>query len=292
MLSAAANLWLTNCDSAAEWKRLDAQAAAIVEMLGGEAFLALKHLHKQASKAVDVGCGTGVATLQIAEIIPSSTVIGLDISSVPDLTRQIAPTNIRWVQGNILDTNFNEGSSNPGNDVFSTGTVDYVFGRMLFLGINDWQKYFSVASQSLKSGGIIEHQDLDWRFYRVGTNECLSDKWDWHERLMEGVEKCGLSRRSGSEASGYMEKAGFKVLSMKTFEFSFVPSHKTPCSQAMGRYVQEKLIPNYPELLRKIMGGLGIAGDELKTLTKHCLQDLASEEGVHQKYTVTVAVKV
>ena len=88
-----------------------------------------------------------------------------------------------------------------------------------------------------------------------------------------------------------MKKASLEVRSVQTFEFSFVPSNKSPNSEAMGRYVQAKLIPQYPEILRKMLAPLGITGDELGRLTKECLQDIASEAGIHQKYTVTIGRK-
>lgn len=59
----------------------------------------------------------------------------------------------------------------------------------------------------------------------------------------------------------------------------------------MSRYVQAKLILHYSELLRKMLSVQSITGDELKRFTKDCLRDIASEEGLHQKYTVTVARK-
>lgn len=68
-----------------------------------------------------------------------------------------------------------------------------------------------------------------------------------------------------------------------------MPSSKTPNSQAIGRYVQAKLVPQYPELLRKMLGTRGIAGHELEILTKDCLRDIVSEESLYQKYTVTIA---
>jgi hypothetical protein len=162
---------------------------------------------------------------------------------------------------------------------------------MLFLGINDWHKYFQVASLMLQDQGIIEHQDLDWKFYRVGTDECLSDNWKWYARLMEAVKEAGLSEISGSNAASLMETAGLKVIEARKFEFSFVPSAKTPNSQAMGRYVQAKLMLNYPELMRKLLGSLNIAHDEVEQLIRDALRDLSSEEGIHQKYTVTIAKK-
>lgn len=279
-------------NEAIEQNRLDVQAAAIVEMIGGDSCLAPIQSMTRVSKAVDVGCGTGIATVQIAGMFPSATVYGLDISPVPEAVQKMAPANAAWAMGNILDVDYTK----PGDDlmsreIFTPGGLDYIFGRMLFLGINDWSRYFSTASHALTSGGIIEHQDLDWKFYRVGTSECLSETWEWHRAVVSGVEQFGLSTHAGSDAAPIMEAAGLEIISVQTFEFSFLPSNKTPNSQAMGRYVQAKLVPQYPELLRKILGAQGITGDELERLTKDCLRDIASEEGVHHKYTVTTARK-
>jgi hypothetical protein len=88
-----------------------------------------------------------------------------------------------------------------------------------------------------------------------------------------------------------METAGLKVIEARKFEFSFVPSGKSPNSQAMGRYMQAKLMLNYPELMGKLLGSLDIAHDEVEQLIRDALRDLSSEERIHQKYTVTIAKK-
>lgn len=283
-----------------EQNRLDAQAAAIVQMIGGCPCLAPIHPMTNVSKVVDVGCGTGVATVQLAAMFPSAKVYGLDISNVPDSAQQMAPRNVTWAVGNVLDIDHGKPGNDRDNDqsgsvmsreIFTPGGLDYVFGRMLFLGISDWTRYFSTTTRSLRSGGIIEHQDLDWKFYRVNTSECLSDKWEWHRHVVSAAETAGLSAHAGSDAALLMKEAGLEVISVQEFEFSFVPSSKTPKSQSMGEYVQAKLIPQYPELLGKMLGAEGIAGEELKRLTENALRDLASEEGVHQKYTVTIGKK-
>jgi SAM-dependent methyltransferase len=261
-------------------------------MIGGNPFLAPIEKMPTASKAVDIGCGTGVATVQIANALLSARVYGLDISSVPDAVQTIAPSNVSWILGNVMEVD----NINPHNvmaqEIFTPCGIDYIFSRMLFLGINDWPRYFSTAYNSLKSGGIIEHQDLDWQFYRVGTSECLSESWEWHQAVLSGLEKSGLSACSGSDAPRLMKEAGFEIISSQAFEFSFVPSIKTPRSQAMGRYVQGELLKLYPELLRKMLGSQSIVGDELKRLTRESLHDICSEEGLHQRYTVTVARKL
>lgn len=251
-------------------------------------------------KVVDVGCGTGVATLQLASMFPAAKVYGLDISDAPESTQQIAPHNVSWAIGNVLDIHNNGIDEDCGNDksgnvmsreIFSPNGLDYIFGRMLFLGISDWAKYFSTCARSLSPGGIIEHQDLDWKFYRVGTHECLSDDWDWHRQVVSAAQTAGLSTHAGSDAARLMKMAGLDLISVQRFEFSFVPSSRTRESRSMGEHVQAKLIPQYPELLRKMLGAKGVAGEDLARLTENALRDLASEEGVHQKYTVTLGKK-
>jgi SAM-dependent methyltransferase len=258
-------------------------------MIGGVPFQAILHGLQNVSKAADIGCGTGIATLQLASLFPTASVQGLDISPVPETTKAITPANVTWFIGNILDPDFIKTASSTGDE--GLHGLDYLFGRMLFLGINDWPRYFRTALQSMKPGAVIEHQDLDWKFYRAGTSECLSDNWLWHQKVMSANVKSGLSNYAGSGAEQHMRDTGYEIVSVQQFEFSFVPSSKTPNSQAMGRYVQARLMPNYPELLRKMLGSQGVSEAELASLTKDCLRDLNSEEGLHQKYTVTIARK-
>ncbi|KAL9581045.1 MAG: hypothetical protein Q9212_004134 [Teloschistes hypoglaucus] len=275
-----------------EQNRLDAQAAAIVEMIGGAPCIAPVQHRWDVSKAVDVGCGTGVATIQIAATFPTAKVYGLDLSPVPEAVQSMASSNVAWAEGNVLDVAFDtSGDDIMSSEIFVPDNLDYIFGRMLFLGIDDWSSYFSTTYRSLKSGGMIEHQDLDWAFYRVGTDECLSDEWEWHQAVLASAAQVGISKSAGSDAAAAMKAAGFDILSVQRYEYSFVPSSKTPTSQTMGRYVQAKLIPQYPEILGKILGAQSIVGEELERLTKDCLRDISSEEGICQRYTVTIARK-
>lgn len=272
-----------------EQDRLDAQAAAIVEMIGGRPCLAPFLSMRGISKAVDVGCGTGIATLQIAEMFASATVYGLDLSDVPEAVQRAAPSNILWTKDNVLDLQHN--NDGPASAIFKPNNLDYIFGRMLFLGIDDWHRYFATSARALKSGGIIEHQDLDWAFYRTGTSKRLDTDWEWHKAVTSAATKKGLSARAGSQAAELMRASGLEIISVQTFEFSFVPSNKALNSIKMGQYVQEKLVPQYPELLRKILAAEGVTGSKLQELTENALRDIASEEGIHQQYTVTVARK-
>ncbi len=113
------------------------------------------------ARAVDVGCGTGATTLQLAALLPSTTVYGLDISPVAESTQAAAPSNVMWAVGNVLHVDIDVDVDRSTRSIFIPGSLGYVFSRMLFLGINDWARYFSVAAMALAPDGIIECQDLD-----------------------------------------------------------------------------------------------------------------------------------
>ncbi|MCJ1463125.1 hypothetical protein MMC07_001730 [Pseudocyphellaria aurata] len=218
-------------------------------------------------------------------------VYGLDITPVPEAVQKMAPANAVWAVGIVLNFDYNK----PGNDVmsreiFSPDLPDYISDKMLFLGINDWSRYSSASNHSLRSGGLIEHQDLDWNFYHVGTSECLSDYWNGIEPSYLGPRVSGC-RLVHADAPSTMTDAGLEVISVRTFEFSYVPSSHTSNTQAVGRYIQAQLVLQCPELLRKMLRVLGSTGEELQRLTNESLNDMASDEGVHQKYTATVARK-
>ncbi|KAF7589838.1 hypothetical protein BBP40_003596 [Aspergillus hancockii] len=199
--------------SAAEQDRLDAQAAAIVEMIDGFPFQAPILSMAGTSKVVDVGCGTGVATIQMARIFPSAKVYGVGLRDGGEAAQKIAPANTSWAAGNILDIDPSQHTDNEfSREIFTPGSVDYLFGLKLFLGINDWARYFTTAAQSLRFGGIIKQQDLDWKSYHVGTSECLGDDWKWHRVVVAGAEHAGLSTCDGSGAARFMKDVGLETL--------------------------------------------------------------------------------
>jgi SAM-dependent methyltransferase len=259
-------------------------------MLGGVVARAPMYgLARDPRRIVDMGCGTGVATVQIASMYPEAHVLGVDISPVPDAMRNLAPGNVSWIQNDILDADMDRLVADAFERSSPTGlnSLDFVFGRMLYLAINDWPRYFSTGASLLRAGGFIEHQDVDFDFYRAGTNERLSGEWGWHRAVAAGLRRAGLSASAGSSAASYMRDAGFEVVDVHTFKFPFIPSANAPNSHATG-YVQSKLIPLF---LRKMLQSQDISEDELQRFTNECLLNLVSEEGIHLKYTVTVGRK-
>ena len=281
--------------SAIEHNRLSKQSNAIVEMIGGKTFLAAVGSNSKDTKAVDIGCGTGHATLDLVEKFPIGQIYGLDISPVPEETLKVSPPNVKFLLGSYLDLDFQNGATRslvgaPG--VFVPGEFDFIFGRMLIMAINDWAKYFSTSLALLKPGAYIEHQDVDWVFFSQEGGKRVSDNWEWLQAVTAEAATSGIDLSVGSNTAARMAEAGLEVVEVKQFEFSFVPSEKAPESLTMGKYVQQLMVEIFPGLLKSILGKGGRYSHEtIDRLIKECLSDSYSEDGIHLKYTVTVAKK-
>ncbi|KAK1488227.1 methyltransferase domain-containing protein [Colletotrichum tamarilloi] len=267
-----------------EQARLDEQALAIQSMLGGKPFVFDLRLLPSKSKILDIGCGTGVATTQLARQCPSSRAYGIDLSAVPDHVKASAPTNVTFLKGNIMEDLSEQGLQEQ--------SLDYVFGRMLFLAIDDWKEYFSRVHHLLNPGAIVEHQDCSWEYYRQGTQTKLSGNWSWHQAVLEESQAMGLDILVGDHVGDHMRAAGLEVLLTRSFEFSMVPSEKNIPSAAVGCYAQRTLLKAFPDLLRKILTKRDLYSDQdVSKLTKECLETSSAEEGIFVKYTVTIGRK-
>lgn len=262
-------------------------------MIGGRPFLApLQSIPGGITKAVDVGCGTGIATLQLARLFPSATVHGLDLSPLSDAVRKLAPPNAVWTTGNILDV-AEKCASEPSviDRIFAPESLDYIFGRMLVWGINDWPRYFSTAARALRAGGIIEHQDIDWAVYSEATTEKVDPAPEWHQKVELGMRNARMTPDTGSDAAALMTAAGLEIVSVQTFAWVYSPSPKFPNSDTIARYSQAMLVPQFPVMLRKLLEHSGVTDDERERLGKQSARDISTEGGLglYHRYTVTVA---
>lgn len=132
-------------NSNAEHSRLETQSQRLRDLMGN------KLVHAQiernsTQKALDIGCGTGVVTHELATLFPNAQVYGVDLSPVPDVRGKLP--NITYIQGNINEL----ADSQDPNSHFQAATFGYIFSRLLVLGMTGWNDYVERCVSLLKLG--------------------------------------------------------------------------------------------------------------------------------------------
>jgi len=105
---------------------------------------------KDPKEILDIGCGTGLWAVEVADEYPQSQVQGIDISPVQPL---YVPDNCSFILENFLS-----GSS------FHDEKFDLIQSRCIGAGIadNKWSKYISEIWRITKPGGWLQLVEMDF----------------------------------------------------------------------------------------------------------------------------------
>jgi trans-aconitate methyltransferase len=149
--SRRSSLWCHYLDklilySTPEHNRLESQAEGLRRLAGDKVI----HAPLSASalrKALDIGCGTGVVTHELSSKFPDAQVYGIDLTPVPAVREKLP--NIEYIEDDVLNL---ADTKNP-DPRFSPASFDYVFSRLLILGMTEWKKYVETCV-SLAAPGV------------------------------------------------------------------------------------------------------------------------------------------
>jgi len=123
-------------------------------------------------RVLDLGCGTGELTAQLAALAPGSDVLGLDSSSAMlEKARPLARAGLRFEQGRIEDWS-------------AEGAYDGVFSHATLQWVDDHDALFRKLARALAPGGQLlvqmpsNHDHVSHRIVRE-----LAASAPWKERL-------------------------------------------------------------------------------------------------------------
>ncbi|RPB18879.1 S-adenosyl-L-methionine-dependent methyltransferase, partial [Terfezia boudieri ATCC MYA-4762] len=163
--------------------------------LDGELFLA--PVTADADRILDLGTGTGLWVMEMAEKFPNAKVIGNDLSP-------IQPT---WVPPNAEF----EVDDYTRDWVHPSNSFDFIHARALYATVEDWSKLYSEVFRTIKPGGWFEHLET--------TIELLSDDGtipepsrvhEWTYVLDIAGSAAGKSWKISEKLKEWMIDAGFQ----------------------------------------------------------------------------------
>jgi SAM-dependent methyltransferase len=166
-----------------EQERLDLQHHIWRLLLGGKLYTApIPSPDKNPQlRILDLGTGTGIWAIDMADEFPASEVFGVDLSPIqPDWV----PPNCRFHVDDYEDEwTYREDEK-----------FDYIHGRALSGTSANWGRFYEQVKNNLKPGGVVEMQEYDaWIF----SDDDSCDRAPW---TMEWVEKLdGASKVFGKQ---------------------------------------------------------------------------------------------
>ncbi|KAH8839531.1 hypothetical protein MCOR27_004758 [Pyricularia oryzae] len=127
------------------------------------------------NRVLDIGCGTGVWSMEFADDHPEAHVIGIDLSPIQP---SFVPPNVSYY---IDDVEAEWTYSTP---------FDFIFTRMMLGCIRNWPEFFQQSFDNLTPGGYLES------FEPVFPVRCEDDTYPqecalrkWFDLLDEGTRK-------------------------------------------------------------------------------------------------------
>jgi len=104
---------------------------------------------------LDLGCGDGVLTKEMADLVPNGRVVGIDASeNMISKAKELSRNNLEFIHRDINDISFNE-------------EFDIVYSNATLHWIKDHVKLLANCYRTLKSSGIL-------RFNFAGDGNCAT----------------------------------------------------------------------------------------------------------------------
>ncbi|KAI3565884.1 S-adenosyl-L-methionine-dependent methyltransferase [Fusarium oxysporum f. sp. albedinis] len=247
----------------AELDRIDMCHAKYCALIGKNKYLAPI---ENPQRILDLGCGTGIWSIEMAEEFSGAEVIGTDV----------APTQPDWVPPNChFEVDDIEREWTWQEDSF-----DFVFARDLLLAIRDWPALIDQTYIHLKEGGWVEFQAI------VGLLGCDDDSIPedsylrkFSTMMEQASSKYGASLTDPLKWKGWFETRGYQNVTQHVFNLPFNPWPKDPRMKLLGAWEMENLLSGLEAMvMRMFQKGLGWSGAEVTVFLAHLRKEIKNPQ--------------
>ncbi|OKL57674.1 hypothetical protein UA08_06948 [Talaromyces atroroseus] len=210
-----------------EQERLDMLHHVFLLALDGRLFISPLH---DPQRIFDVGTGTGLWAIDVADEYPSAQVIGTDLS----------PIQPGWVPPNVqfyIEDAETEWIYDP-DDSF-----DLIHTRVIGGSIGDWDKFVRQAYTHLKPGGWLElHEPQSWITADDDSMARCEYTIQFQSKCVEAAQKFGKDINLAPTHKQRLIDAGFVDVQENIIKIPIGSWPKDPRLKEMGRFWLEHMV--------------------------------------------------
>ena len=167
---------------------------------------------REDAAVLDVGCGPGNITADLASRVATGSVIGIDQSAdvVARASAQFPPTehpNLSFRQGNVFALDFAE------------ATFDVVYVHQVLQHLSDPVGALREMRRVLKPGGLLGARDADYGGFMWSPPDPQLDRWmDLYHRV---TARNGADADGGRLLKAWVRAAGFSEMIVTTSNWTY-----------------------------------------------------------------------
>ncbi|KAK3377107.1 S-adenosyl-L-methionine-dependent methyltransferase [Lasiosphaeria ovina] len=245
-----------------EQSREDMKHAMMLELTDGIHFFA--PIGDSPQKIIDLGTGTGIWAIEVADQFPSAEVLGIDITPIQPLW---VPPNLRFIVDDIQD------------DWLNGEGFDFVHARQMFPLLTRPNKVLAESFAHLKPGGWFECQELSAiALCDDGTVPADYSLGKFLNLAAQALRKFGSDMQIATKLEEPIKAAGFVNITAKKFKVPVGTWPKDKRLRLVGLYFRHTLEQMLGVFGAKPFAALGMSQVEIEVFLAGVRQDLKNND--------------
>ncbi|KAK4505182.1 hypothetical protein PRZ48_003145 [Zasmidium cellare] len=249
-------------DDEREQERLDMQHAMFCRSFGNRLYLA--PIERPIKEVLDLGTGTGIWCIDMADELPEANILGVDLSPIqptwvpPNCKFELDDFDAQWT----FDKKF-----------------DLIHGRMMITSSADFPRLFQQSFEFLQPGGFLELQDV---VMPLGCDDGTMDGTaigEWNQKFVDASIIRGRDVHGAARYKDWLTEAGYEDVVERTFKWPINPWAKDPELKSVGRWNEVNMLDGLEGFcVRLFSSTLGMTMDEIQTFLIDVRKDISNRK--------------